>query len=237
MADPKPRKPPASAQIQTEVYSLYLNEEQEDRRSFRTSVTVAVVVHLGILWVSIPELYSKPIEPPPEKKVFVVSQDRWKKPPVRQEEPRKLQAKKVPVPSLNPDQVEPLVVEVEPVTMEVTDLTDTVVGIPELPPDPEPAVVGPIRVGDGVSKPIRIHHVQPRYTEVARKARIQGTVILEATIDRQGNVVDIKVLKGLPLGLDTAAVDAVSQWRYEPSVMNGKPVPVLYVLTVHFTLS
>jgi len=92
----------------------------------------------------------------------------------------------------------------------------------------------PLRVGGGVSRPEIIDRVQPQYTEVARKARLQGTVIVEAIIDEQGRVQNVKVLKGLPMGLDKAAVEAVQKWRFKPAMFQGKPVKVYYSLTVNF---
>jgi periplasmic protein TonB len=93
------------------------------------------------------------------------------------------------------------------------------------------------RPGNGVSRPVIVHRVKPRYTEPARKARLQGTVIVEAFIDETGRVRDIKVLKGLPMGLDRSAVDAVSQWVFEPATYEGRPVKVLYSLTVNFQVN
>lgn len=90
------------------------------------------------------------------------------------------------------------------------------------------------RPGNGVSKPEILSRVDPRYTEAARRVRLQGTVIVEAFIDETGRVRDIKVLKGLPMGLDRSAVDAVSQWRFRPATFEGRPVKVLYSLTVNF---
>jgi periplasmic protein TonB len=84
--------------------------------------------------------------------------------------------------------------------------------------------------------PNKISAPQPQYTEIARKARIQGVVIVQAIINKQGNVTDVKVLKGLPMGLDQAAVDAIRKWKFEPATLNGKPVDVYYNLTVNFTL-
>ena len=72
--------------------------------------------------------------------------------------------------------------------------------------------------------------------EIARKARIQGVVIVEAIIDKEGNVTNVKILKGLPMGLDSAASDAVSKWKFRPATLNGKPVAVIYNLTVNFRL-
>ncbi len=61
-------------------------------------------------------------------------------------------------------------------------------------------------------------------------------MIVEAIIDKEGNVTNVKVLKGLPMGLDQAAVDAVSRWKFKPATLNAKPVAVIYNLTVNFQL-
>jgi protein TonB len=94
----------------------------------------------------------------------------------------------------------------------------------------------PVRVGGNVKAPVTITRVDPIYNEPARRARIQGLVIIEAVIDRQGNVTEARVLKPLPLGLDLAALEAVKKWKFRPGTLNGQPVPVYYNLTVNFQL-
>jgi TonB family protein len=94
----------------------------------------------------------------------------------------------------------------------------------------------PVRPGGDVTRPVKISGPNPQYTEIARKARIQGVVIVEAIIDKQGDVVDVQVLKPLPMGLDQAAVEAIRQWKFEPATLEGKPVDVYYNLTVNFRL-
>ena len=94
----------------------------------------------------------------------------------------------------------------------------------------------PFRVGGDVKAPIVINRVEPIYPEEARKARITGIVIVEATISREGVVKNVQVLKPLPFGLDQAAVDAVKQWTFKPATFNGQPVDVLFNLTVNFQL-
>lgn len=89
-----------------------------------------------------------------------------------------------------------------------------------------------LRVGGAVSRPEVISRVPVEYTEMARRARINGVVIVEAVIDEQGNVVSARVLKGLPMGLDKAAETAVRQWKFKPAMAYGKPVKVYYTLTV-----
>lgn len=93
----------------------------------------------------------------------------------------------------------------------------------------------PVRVGGVVKEPTKIKDVAPVYPEMARQARIQGMVLIEATIAADGSVVDTKVLRPMPL-LESAAVEAIKQWKYEPTLIDGEAVPVLMVVTVNFTL-
>ncbi len=95
---------------------------------------------------------------------------------------------------------------------------------------------GPFRSGGDITPAVKISSPNPQYTEEARRARIQGVVLLEAIIGCDGRVTNITVLQGLPLGLTEAAVDALSRWRFEPATLNGSPVSVFYNLTVNFRL-
>jgi len=89
----------------------------------------------------------------------------------------------------------------------------------------------------GVSLPTIIgEKIKPEYPEVARKARIGGKVILNAVIDREGNVTDVTVLKGHPM-LNNAAIEAVKKWKYKPATQNGKAVKVYMTVAVDFTLT
>jgi TonB family protein len=94
----------------------------------------------------------------------------------------------------------------------------------------------PYRVGGNVTRPEKIAGDPPQYTVEARMAGVQGVVILEAVIDEQGDVTEVRVLKGQPSGLDQSAVDAVRTWKFRPATLDGKPVPVYYTLTVNFTI-
>ncbi len=99
-----------------------------------------------------------------------------------------------------------------------------------------PAASEPYRVGGEVTRPEKVSGDPPVYTEIARRARVTGVVIVEAVIDEQGNVTETRVLKGLPMGLDRSAVDAVEAWKFKPATLDGLPVPVYYTLTVNFQL-
>lgn len=94
----------------------------------------------------------------------------------------------------------------------------------------------PMRVGGNVLPPTAISRIDPQYTEIARKARIEGIVVIEAVIDRNGDVTDARILKPLPMGLADAALEAVKRWKFKPGTLNGQPVPVYYNLTVTFRL-
>ena len=99
-----------------------------------------------------------------------------------------------------------------------------------------PAPVQAVRVGGQIKEPKKLKHVAPNYPDNAKQARVQGVVILECTISPQGKVTDVKVLRGIPL-LDAAAIEAVKQWVYTPTLLNGVPVPVIMTVTVNFRLS
>jgi TonB family protein len=89
---------------------------------------------------------------------------------------------------------------------------------------------------DAVVAPEKIYSPAPLYTEVARQARVQGAVVLQAVIDRHGCPTSIEVLEGLPHGLDEKAVEAVRTWVFRPATVAGEPLPVYYRLKVNFKL-
>jgi protein TonB len=91
-------------------------------------------------------------------------------------------------------------------------------------------------VGGQIKEPKKLKNVNPVYPDIAKQARVQGVVILECTISPQGKVTDVKVLRGIPL-LDASAIEAVKQWVYTPTLLNGVPVPVIMTVTVNFRLN
>jgi TonB family protein len=93
----------------------------------------------------------------------------------------------------------------------------------------------PVRVGGPVSPPKKTKDVRAVYPPIAQSARVQGVVILEVTIGIDGRVQDAKVLRSIPM-LDAAALDAVKQWEFTPTMLDGAPVPVMMTVTVNFTL-
>jgi periplasmic protein TonB len=95
---------------------------------------------------------------------------------------------------------------------------------------------GVYRIGGGVSAPQLVFKVEPEYSEEARKAKYQGTVVLYVVVDEKGNPRDLKVVRALGLGLDQKAIEAVQKWRFKPGLKDGKPVPVAAQIEVNFRL-
>jgi protein TonB len=116
-------------------------------------------------------------------------------------------------------------------------------GLPSAPPPPAPKApppapkpTGPAKIGGNVVAANLINPVKPIYPPLAKMARQQGTVKFEAMISKEGTIEELKVVSGPPL-LIQAATDAVKQWRYRPTVLNGEPVEVQTTIDVNFSLS
>ena len=137
-------------------------------------------------------------------------------PPKTPERPPEPETKKVPRPDPRPDEPEPV---------------KTAPPAPPEPPTPAPAQeTGPIRVSAGQG-PGLIKKVEPRYPQIAQSARIEGTVVVDAVIRKDGTVSDVTVLRSSSKMFDQACIDAVRQWRFTPS-----PQDVVLTVTVNFTL-
>ena len=107
------------------------------------------------------------------------------------------------------------------------------------PAEPAPSIDDDIPVPDqpGMQLPVPLVRIDPRYPEVARRVKVQGPVILEAIIARDGQVVDARILRDIGFGCGEAALEAVRQWRYQPARLNGRNVTVYLRITVNFQLS
>lgn len=119
-------------------------------------------------------------------------------------------------------------------------------GMPPPPPPPPPPAPrdaaetshwqgDALRVGGTIKAPTKVKNVNPMYPEDAKAARVQGVVIIEARVERDGTVGDARILRSIPM-LDQAALDAVRQWEFTPTLLNGEPVPLIMTVTVNFTL-
>jgi protein TonB len=105
---------------------------------------------------------------------------------------------------------------------------------PPFPPPPPPPPA-PVQVGGNIKAPRQLRRVTPVYPADARAADVQGNVIIAATVGPDGHVSEARVIRSIPL-LDQAALDAVRQWIYEPTIVNGRPVSVIMTVTLNFSL-
>jgi protein TonB len=110
-------------------------------------------------------------------------------------------------------------------------------GLPEAPPPPPPpAGREPVRVGGQIEQPTLIKRVDPIYPPIAVNAHVKGVVILEAIVDREGLVEQVRVLRSANSLLDKSAIDAVKQWQYSPVILNGKPERFILTVVLTFNL-
>ena len=225
---------------ESSLYTILLKQE-EDPKPRQIALLSAIVFHLLLITVTFPS-FSRPKLAEEKKEVVYVA--RWTPPPppkierpkqVIQEE---LNVRKVPIPDPTPDEPEPIrEPDPEPEPIPIPPDVDVIIGAPEPPPLAE----GPVRAGfGGVTYPVLIEStkVQPKYPELARKAKVTGNVILEAIVRKDGTVGNVKVLRspGANLGFEQSAIGAVKQWRYKPGVQNGRPVDVYFTIVVEFIL-
>jgi periplasmic protein TonB len=124
--------------------------------------------------------------------------------------------------------------------------TETDTMFPPVPPLlPEPVAPMPAPVDQGVysavpmggTQPEEIDRVLPRYPTVARRAGVQGPVVVRGIVRKDGRIDDVEVIKDLPYGLGEAARDAVRRWRFRPATYRGEPIDVYYTVTVNFRLT
>ena len=109
-------------------------------------------------------------------------------------------------------------------------LSSTPVAVPKI------ATPQRVRVSSGVQSGLLIRKVNPSYPPLARQARIQGVVLLQAEISKDGNIINLQLISGHPM-LAPAAIEAVKQWKYKPYLLNGEPVEVETQIQVNFTLA
>lgn len=218
-------------------FATFFAEARDDGREVRRALAAAAALHVLLLLAVLPQRPEAVAATPENADLFLIQQTPRFKPSPPPPLPT-TRVRRIPMPDPTPDLLEPVPqpLAIAPIELPADELA---LAIPETAPPlpaPPPVASGPIRVGGRVAPPERIAFVRPRYTELARKSRTQGFVTLETVIDRDGQVTRIQVLKSLPFGLTEEAVRAVSEWRFEPSTLNGEPISVIYVVTVHFRL-
>jgi protein TonB len=242
-----------------------VNPPRRSRREQFVTFAMSIVAHVAIIGglLILPLLYfSDQLPQPPDMLAFVVASAPPPPPPppppaAAPQKPQPVKPKVAPTPARQPVAPTPAPVEAPseitapPVlpdvpVRELAGLEGGVIGgipggvaggVPMMPPPPPPppAPAKPVRVGGEIAEPRLVHRVQPEYPHLAIAANKEGVVILEATVDANGAVQQLRVLRSEPL-LDKAATDAVKQWRYAPLQLNGTAHPFILTVTVSFNL-
>ena len=240
---PDPREKESSRRSELQKIALLFNGK--DRLSGRVAVYLAIALHLVVISITIPswsrsEEAVKIVSPPPSLIRPVLP------PPPPLEKPQKPvvdapDAHKIPVPDPTPMEPEPVRdPAMDPGPEDVTFLhvlvdPTLIAGPPEAPPS-LPSIL--LSGHDGVTNPVKIFSVRPRYPNLARRAHIEGKIVLRAVIHADGTVGELEIVQspGAKFGFDEAAVQAVRQWRFKPALQNGRPVDVYFQVVVTFSL-
>ena len=221
---PAPPSRSARAEYELEQAERWMQRDPRERRLLRTALSAALVLHALLLWARLPDWGPAPARVEAPAQVMKVQFLRPPPPPPPQAmpQPPEPKTKKIPRPDPTPDELEPVLTpQFEP---------------PPAPPEPAPPgpaltpSVGPVRVEPG-SGPGLIKKVEPIYPALAKVARIQGTVVLDAVILQDGSVSEITVLRSANQLLNQSAIDALRQWRFTPGSQD-----VVMTLTVNFVL-
>ena len=203
---------------------VWLRRDPAQRRIVARALAAAIVLHAAVLIARMPDWGPEPVrvDAPREQAMKVQFLRPPPPPPKTPPKPPEPVAKKIPRPDPTPDEPEPVkpAPPPPPVPSEVT-----------APPAPQPAQdMGPVRVAPGQG-PGLIKKVEPRYPPIAQTARLEGSVVVDAVIRKDGTVSDVKVLSSTNKMFEQACIDAVRQWRFTPGAQD-----VVLTVTVKFTL-
>ena len=213
------------AGIAVDQAASWLGTDRAQRRLITRALVAALALHATVLIARMPDWGPEPerVDAPAEQQMKVQFLKPPPPPPKAPPKPPEPEKKRIPRPDPTPDEPEPIKEPPPPppIPSEVT--------APPMPPAP-PQDVGPVRVSPGQG-PGLIKKVEPRYPPIARTARLEGTVVLDAVIRQDGSVSDVKVLNSTSAMFEQASVDAVRQWRFTPG-----PRDVVLTVTVRFTL-
>lgn len=245
-------------------YNIYLDiDDPNDKRALRVAMFLALVFHILLFVVRF--AVESPVFFPDTRQLITLrnlgpmvnagGSPKPKTAPKRTEVP-KPKPQPLPFPDPTPDEPEPLYEVTPEVAPEIVAQIASEFNLGEINAPPGTGSqggggsgggmgpgagpgVGPgvYTVGGGVSAPVPIYQPLPLYTEEARKARIEGIVLLQAIIRKDGTVDSFRVIRGLGYGLDESAINTIAtKWRFKPGMLNGQPVDVLANIEITFRL-
>ncbi len=208
--------------LELEQAERWLRRDPEQRRIITRALAAALVLHTTILVAKMPDWGPDPVRVnAPAEQAMKVQFLRPPPPPKAPPKPPEPVTKKIPRPDPTPDEPEPIKAPPPPPAPSPS----------EAPPSPAPAQqMGPVRVSPGQG-PGLIKKVEPRYPPIAQAARLEGTVVVDAVIRKDGSVSDVTILSSTNRMFEQSCIEAVRQWRFTPS-----PQDVILTVTVTFKL-
>jgi protein TonB len=218
-----PQQPSDRAAKEFDQAADWLKSDPGQRRLITRALVAALALHATVLIARIPDWGPDPVrvDAPAEQQMKVQFLKPPPPPPKTPPKPPEPEVKKIPRPDPTPDEPEPIKEPPPPPTP------------PADPAPPSPVAsqeMGPVRVSPGQG-PGLIRKVEPRYPPIARAARVEGTVVVDAIIRKDGTVSDVKVLKSSNPMFEPECIQAVKQWRFTPGSQD-----VILTVTVNFTL-
>ncbi len=221
------------------AYLNYFNDfqEREEKKNLLIGLSIAIIFHIFLLFLQIPMDKDKLPEILPKDKEYIILRiPIFKSVEKVEKEIVNRNIERIPIPDPDPNDEEILKEENE--VFERIDLEISF--IDSLPEIPEPPEINnePVVVNGEIEAPVRLTELNPIYPEPARRARIEGKVILQLIIDKEGNVTQVNVLRGLPFGLTEAAVEEAKRQKFKPAYnkTTGLPVSCYWTITIGFQL-
>jgi len=232
--------PSAAAKI---AQRFFEGMSAEEKRPQQFSLLLTLVLMMLAFYIVWPSFMKHPVIPKKEQVIYVPGGGAASMRPVTRKKERKRVVRQEMIPQLYPDIKEVRIAPDDSPELEVDYLFDDLeIGgtTGDMDTGFGDGFGGPVlNAGTGdVPEPILIYRVEPDYPDPARKARVDGFVLLEAIINKRGDVVNIKVLQSPPAkyGFAEKAIEAVSQWKFKPSIYKGRPVNVRIRFSVEFSL-
>ena len=210
---------------------------KQDRQGLKIAGIGALACHLALFMVVLPGTSTPPLPAVGDPLVFV---PKWFPPPpppeVKVTTKKVHRANLVPIPDPTPDAPDPIYDPRVEYVYEVREPVQAEFAIAPPAAPPPASALGRVRAGSEVEWPRLVVKVGPVYPQLALRARLECTVLLEAIVGKEGNIIGAEVVQACGLGLDAAAIAAVEQWRYTPTLLNGRPVEVIALVRVVFEL-
>lgn len=219
--------------------SIFLLEEREEKRTLCFAIATGILFHIFLIFLKFPKTeFVLPALEENKPPTIIIKPPVFKQ-PEKIKEVKKPSARVVFIPDPTPEVPESIMETSNNVINEDIEIEDFQFGYPEEIPSPPEDNSVLIVDGREVMPPVRLTEISPVYPEAARRAGIEGYVILQLLIDKEGNANEVKVLKGLPFGLTEAAIEEAKKQKFKPaySSSTGLPVNCIYTLTIRFKLN